>query len=122
MSKFFWKKIFNAFLLLKWFRALYYYQGGCPYLINILAVYTDVRTHEMMVQFSHENHQLGGQETVNNFINSPLAYFVHPKQLFLLGGDSRDLCFRTHLSQNNSPLSKKTQSAFKRVFYTGKKS
>ena len=66
-----------------------------------------------MVKFKYLENRIGGIETVKSFINSSLIYFVHPKQLFLLGGDYRE---KLNAHTESAADSKSVISRLKRIF------
>lgn len=102
--------------LLKWLISSWRQDKGSPYLIKILSIYNDQENSELMVKFKYRDNRIAGIEKVNIFINSPLIYFVHPKQLFLLGADCKDLQFK-NLPRAESIRSTQFISRFKRIFY-----
>lgn len=98
--------------------SVFHPENGSPYLINILHTYVDNQTHKLMVKFKYSDNRIGGCEEVNTFINSPLIYFVHPKQLFLLGHDYQMVQQQVLPTEQNS-IGKNIVHRFKRVFYRG---
>ncbi len=88
-------------------------QKNNPYLIKVLNTFVDESTQRLMVKFKYTDNRIGGVEEVNAFINSPLIYFVHPRQLFLLGNDFNDATLqRLESKPRNNVLQR-----FKRIFY-----
>lgn len=88
-------------------------QKDNPYLIKVLNTFVDENTQKLMVKFKYIDNRIGGVEEVNAFINSSLIYFVHPRQLFLLGNDFNDATLqRLETKPRNNVLQR-----FKRIFH-----
>lgn len=55
------------------------------YFITISKIYADEITNEIMVQYKVLCFKMQHDLTVNQFMNSPFIYAVHPREIYLLG-------------------------------------
>ncbi len=95
-------------------------RDNSDYLIKIISFYEE-KTNKLMVKYQYCNKRVVDVISLEDFLNSPLVYVIHPLQLYYLGFDSSTFISRRKNNPGNGdpdgPPNK--GGRFKRIFIHG---
>ena len=75
----------RQYRFLRWILKKWAISSKSHYVVEIVKFYFDGRQQELMIDYRIKYKRIESSISLNHFIDSPLIYGVHPKQMYLLG-------------------------------------